>query len=338
MQLPPVTIVMPAYNTAKYIGEAIESILNQTFRDFEFLIIDDCSTDNTLEIARHFTDKRIRVIRNSRNLGLPACENIGLHEVKGKYYARMDSDDISSPDRIEKLFHYLEAHPQTDVCGSALKLFGDKEVIASYLQDHEQIAAELIWTCSMPHAACMMRMEKIRLHDLSYDESYSVGEDWIFLMKAKDHLRFSNLKDVLYLYRRGPQSMVSQASAEIWKHNSRVYRALFSDMGLDCSDEELKLHAFLLGKFDILGPSAEVIKQARAWIVKLVAANESAKKYGAEAFARQCELRWQQLFYNLVPTGHRNVMTYFNVSGKTAPSQFSYYAKHSFNKLIGRNT
>lgn len=327
---------MPVYNMEKYVGEAIESMLNQTFKDFEFLIIDDCSADGSLQKIRSYSDSRIRIIQNSKNIGLPASENVGIRESKGKYLVRMDSDDISSPDRIEKLFNFLEANPSIDICGSSLRLFGEKELVVSYLEDSDEIASDLIWVCSMPHAACMMRMEKLKAYNLWYDESYSVGEDWIFLMRAKDHLRFSNLKDVLYHYRRGPQSMVAQAKGDLWKHNSRVYKDLLSDLGVPWDESELKLHCFLLAKFDILAPSSEVIRKSRQWLDKLISSNQLTKKYNRDTFEKMCEKRWNQLFYNIVPYGYKNVKAYFNSSGEIPVDYLFYYFKYSINKMLGR--
>lgn len=332
-----VSVVMPVYNMEKYVGEAIDSILNQTFNNFDFLIIDDRSTDGTLEKIRQYSDKRIRIIQNNKNMGLPACENIGLRESKGKYLVRMDSDDISSPDRIEKLYNFLEAHPEIDICGSSLHLFGEIEGISNYFYAHDEIAADLIWTCSMPHGACMMRLDKIKEYDLWYDESYSVGEDWVFLMKAKDKLHFSNLKDVLYHYRRGPQSMVLQAKDDLREHNSRVYSALLSDLGISFNEHDLKLHCFLLAKFNIIPPTAQVISQARKWLNKLISANRMTKKYNEYFFEKFCEKKWNQLFYKIIPYGYLNVFAYFRAEGKISSGQFLYYSKYLINKVIGRH-
>ena len=124
MSDPLVTVLMSAQNSEQYIGEAIQSVLDQTFRDFEFIIIDDGSTDNTLKIIRQFDDPRIRVIKNPENWGIPKSLNGGLSVCRGKYIARMDSDDVCFPNRLETQVNYLESHPDIGVLGSEVKVIG----------------------------------------------------------------------------------------------------------------------------------------------------------------------------------------------------------------------
>ena len=105
MQSPSISVIMPVYNTAKYLNEAIDSILNQTYKDFEFIIIDDCSTDGSLDIIKTYSDDRIILIENETNKGYVYGLNYALSFAKGKYIARMDSDDISLPNRFKRQFY-----------------------------------------------------------------------------------------------------------------------------------------------------------------------------------------------------------------------------------------
>ncbi|MCI0471302.1 MAG: glycosyltransferase, partial [Candidatus Aminicenantes bacterium] len=106
-----ITVLMSVFNNAAYLREAIDSILNQTYTDFEFLIIDDASTDSSKEIISHYHDTRIRLIENKRNIGLTKSLNKGLHKAKGEYIARMDADDISLPDRLAVQYAFLQENP-----------------------------------------------------------------------------------------------------------------------------------------------------------------------------------------------------------------------------------
>ena len=115
---------MPAYNAEKYINEAIDSILAQTFTDFEFIIIDDGSTDSTCAIVESYSDSRIRFFKNEHNLGVAATLNRGLDLARGEYIARMDADDISLPTRFEKQAAYMDSHPDVVVCGTGVECFG----------------------------------------------------------------------------------------------------------------------------------------------------------------------------------------------------------------------
>src|SRR3990167_9325600 len=142
---PLVTVLMPVYNGKKYLKEAIESVLNQTFRDFEFLIIDDGSTDKSAEIIKSFNDARIRLERNVTNLGLIKTLNNGLTLSRGKYIARMDCDDISLPKRLSVQVNFMEKHPEIGICGSWVKVMGLKqEFVNRYPQKHEETRAYLL--------------------------------------------------------------------------------------------------------------------------------------------------------------------------------------------------
>jgi len=120
---PLISVVMPVYNTEKFVAEAIESILAQTFTDFEIIIIDDCSTDKSWQIIQDFSEKdqRIVTIQNSENQGLARSLNKGLKIAKGQFIARMDADDISMPQRFEIQLDFLKNHPDVGVVGSTVK-------------------------------------------------------------------------------------------------------------------------------------------------------------------------------------------------------------------------
>ena len=125
MSNPHVSVVMAVYNAQKYVSDAIESILCQTYNDFEFIIIEDGSSDESLKIIQSYSDPRIKVIRNKENLKLIKSLNLGLQKACGRYIVRMDADDVSRPDRIEKQVNYMESHPDCVLCGTSYRTFGD---------------------------------------------------------------------------------------------------------------------------------------------------------------------------------------------------------------------
>src|ERR1041384_3373929 len=116
MQKPKVTVIFPVFNGEKFLHLSIRSILNQTFRDFELLLIDDGSTDKTREIISGFEDARIRFLSNEKNEGLIFTLNLGIAEAHGEFLARMDADDIAFPERLQKQVDFLEANPGTGIC------------------------------------------------------------------------------------------------------------------------------------------------------------------------------------------------------------------------------
>lgn len=196
---PMITVLMPVYNVASYIKEAIESVLNQSYYDFELLIIDDASTDATVNQILEFSDSRIELIKKPKNLGLIDSLNLGIKLAKGEYIARMDGDDISTPDRFQKQLNVLLSNPEIKVCGCWLQRFGNHGKIIKHKEFHEEIVAELLMQCSMSLGAVMF--EKKALESYSFDEDKKHVEDYDFWSRVSWICKLYNLQEVLYHYR-----------------------------------------------------------------------------------------------------------------------------------------
>src|SRR3989344_1456117 len=123
---PKISVIMSVYNGMPYLEQAAESVLNQTYKNFEFIIVDDASTDDTLKYLKLLKDRRIKLIRNKKNLGLAASLNIALRQAKGDYIARMDADDISYPERLDIQLKFLTKNKSIDLCGSWVTLINDE--------------------------------------------------------------------------------------------------------------------------------------------------------------------------------------------------------------------
>ena len=196
---------MPVHNGLPYLGEALESVLNQSLRDFEFLIIDDASTDGTTAVLAEYArrDHRIRILANEQNMGLGYSLERGVAEASTPWIARMDADDISSPGRLESQVKFLNENPEVDIVGAyALRInergdvLGEKRVPVS----HEQIR-RLIWTCPFNHNTVIMRREGI-LAAGSYSPRLRINEDYdLWFRCASCELRFANMPIPLVSYR-----------------------------------------------------------------------------------------------------------------------------------------
>jgi glycosyltransferase involved in cell wall biosynthesis len=202
---------MAVYNGARYLRQAVESILNQTYSDFEFLIFDDGSTDDSLEILNSYLlrDSRIRIVSQA-NRGLTITLNLGIAEARGRLLARMDCDDIALPHRLQKQVSYLQAHPQCVLVGSRVMLVDPdglpiREICD--LQSHEKIDAALLshgWP--LVHPAVMMRTDSLRAMG-GYDEKYRTNQDHDLFLRLAEHGQIANLPDLLLHYRQHSQSI-----------------------------------------------------------------------------------------------------------------------------------
>lgn len=210
---PRVSVLMPTYNSACYLPEAIQSILAQTYIDFELVIVDDCSTDETPQILSYFAqnDDRICTVRNSENLGRGGARNRALEARQCcEYIAIMDSDDISLPDRLEKQVSFLEAHPDTVAVGTQVLNIDEQGNPTSEQTCLPHTHGSLAWTMTYSVPFCnpsvMMRTDAVRVLG-GYQESSPV-EDAEFWTRLVHTGRFANLDEILLHYRMPSQRLI----------------------------------------------------------------------------------------------------------------------------------
>ena len=200
--LPLVSVLMPVYRTAEFLREAMDSMLGQTFADFELIVLNDCSPDNAEEILDTYSDPRIVRYRGARNEGLSNVLNVGIGMARGKYIARMDSDDISLPDRLEVQVRYLESHPEIDLCSCAMRLFGARDDVWVRESDPEKVKVIALFFSPVLHASSMWRKEVFEEKGLRFRQEMVPAEDYDLWTRALlAGLKLTNLPDVLYLYR-----------------------------------------------------------------------------------------------------------------------------------------
>ena len=288
---PLVTVLMPVYNGEKYLKNAIESILYQTFKDFEFLIIDDGSTDNSVEIMGSFNDARIRIERNKINLGLIKTLNKGLKLSKGKYIARMDCDDISLPKRLSTQINFMEKHPEIGVCGSWVKIIGlEKKFINKYPKKHEEAKAYLLFNTPLAHPSVIMRKEVIEKYKLEYDENYKHAEDYELWSRIINYSKISNIPKVLLHYRMHPESVSKKNSSEQVENSNRVRLKLLKELSINAAPAELDIHRRFI-RPDYLNPK-DFISQLEIWFRKILSANEKRTIYEQNSLTKVISSRW----------------------------------------------
>ena len=277
-----ISVIMSNYNTPEeYLREAIESILNQTYKNFEFIIIDDCSTDNSLEIIKSYNDERIVLIENEENIGLTKSINKGLAVAKGEYIARMDADDVSLPQRFEKQINYMNDHTELIVCGSSMELIGSWEgkflnkIVYRTLPEREVFRIFLLFGnhTNIPNNVAMFRHEKLLSNNVKYNENYIYAQDYRMWVECSKYGECYNLEDVLVLYRihdGAVSSAKKQAQKECAK-NIMAEQLSWLDLKLPDNWEELH-YGFFIGrkKYNLA---------TKAWLKKIIEKNKKYKIY-----------------------------------------------------------
>lgn len=205
-----VSVLMPIYRTPEsYLRTAIESILNQTYSNFEFLILDDCPQDNREEIVKSYNDSRIVYIKNEQNMGITKARNRLIDLAQGEYLATMDHDDISLPTRFEKQVAYLDAHPTVGVVGCRAETFPNY-LNLYHPETDEDIKAGLTCRCAILHPASMIRKSVLIDNNIRYEERYSPAEDYRLWLRLMDCTDFYNIQEVLFRYRHHDHNTTSR--------------------------------------------------------------------------------------------------------------------------------
>lgn len=229
MNTPIVSIILPVFNGEQYLKESINSILNQSYDDFELIIINDGSEDGSQKIIESYSDPRIRVLHQS-NMGLPAALNNGLGLSRGKYIARQDADDISLSMRLEKQVNFLEQNPRCGLVGSAAEIWVEKCPSGRY-HDHPLCSGalefELIFNNPFVHSSWMFRRDIIPLVGrYCTDISRQPPEDYEYISRIASHYHLANLQERLVIYREVKNSLSSQIRPENLQKNNNFSQRL----------------------------------------------------------------------------------------------------------------
>lgn len=237
-----VTVLLPVYNASAYLRECIDSILNQTYTDFELLVINDGSTDNSEEIILSYTDKRIRYVKNETNIKLIATLNKGIDLATGKYIARMDSDDICLPQRLEKQVAFMEANGMVGVCGTWVKTLGlEKDYEVKFRQGHDEIKFQLFFSNYLHHPTVMLRKSVLTEHNIKYG-NYLHIEDYEMWVRMSRLCNIEILPQVLLIYRCHGQniSVVNKDFQE--NYSAQIRKMQIDELRFDYSPEELNTY------------------------------------------------------------------------------------------------
>lgn len=288
---PRVTVLMPVYNGEQYLGEAIESILGQTFRDFELLIINDGSTDRSVEVIESYRDPRIRLVRNDTNSGLIFTLNKGLELAGGEYVARMDCDDISLPERLAKQVEFLDNHSAIGVCGTWFRKFGmGTGKVVRWQTDPDSIRCGLLFDSTVGHPTVMMRNELLKNNDLRYDPAYKNAEDFELWVRVAQYAGLANLDEVQLRYRVHPAQITLSSAAGQRETAAKVRLAQLKLMGIDPSPEEFEIHQAI--STCICTGVDNLFARAEEWLCRLKQMNDQKMIYPEPAFSHGLVERW----------------------------------------------
>lgn len=313
-----VTVLMPVYNGEKYLKEAIDSVLNQTYKEFEFLIINDGSSDKSLEIINSYRDKRIRLINNEKNLRLISTLNKGLALANGKYIARMDCDDICFPERLQLQVDFMEANPEIGILGSWYIRTDNSKVVKKPLS-HEDIKVNLLKGASILHPTAVFRKNLFDKHSLRFDQGYIHAEDYELWVRASEHFKLANLPIPLIHYRKHP-NQVSQSYAKEQKETTiKIMAYQLEQMGIQPVSDASMLNFQLFTKTRL---NNKQVNQLLSYVDLLISTNEKALYFDQEALKKLLFMHKDLLWDRCHPYS-LNTLKIYHKSVKTKTQDFS---------------
>lgn len=294
-KLPKITVFMPVYNGEKYLREAIESILSQTFTDFEFLIINDGSTDKSVEIIKSYNDKRIRLIDNQQNLGLAKVCNLGMSLANGEYVARMDCDDISVKTRLAKQTKFMDMHGEVGICGTWIKMFGTINYKNIYPTTDEKLKARLLFNTCFAHPSVIIRKKIFIDNHLKFKKELEPGDDYYLWTEASIATSFACLPKILLYYRMHTDniSKIKSTQQKIGATHARLN--MLKKLGIVPTDKELKIHSSL--KSDSM-QTKYFLEYSEEWLNKLIKINRIKKIYKEKILKETIANRWLHVCKN----------------------------------------
>ena len=293
---PKVSVFIPVYNRERYLCVAVNSILAQTFADFELLLVDDGSTDGSLELMQRYAarDPRVRIETNGANLGIPRTRNRGLELARGEYIALLDSDDYAYPGRLEAQVRFLEAHPDHVQVGSWGSFMDEQGHLARRVRRQPiaapDVDAELLFRCCLSNRSIMGRTAELRAY--GYRTEFPRCQDYDLHVRLASRYPMANLPQILVCGRQHAQRYTGLTRDLGRERKLAINRSQLEALGLQPTADDLQRH-YLLSRGGL--PQREYLEWAEAWLADLLTANRAAGRYRSASLTAAVGKRWFQL-------------------------------------------
>lgn len=288
---------MAVHNGEMFLKEAIQSILSQSYTDFEFLIVNDCSSDQSENIILSFDDERIVLINNEKNLGLTKSLNLMLKQANGNYIARMDADDIAHPDRFKLQVQLLDENPEIGVCGSWYTRFSEtEESVVKTISPSDELAVALLIKNQMGHPTTMMRKSVLDAHNIAYNEELITSQDYDLWLRLSSVCKLYNIPQSLLRYRIHENQVVHKKSESGRQYTHKGRMNFFQQLGLEIDDSE---NNALYKSYFSEPMSLKELQHLRSFFLKLLNCNLVNKQFVTRLLKKELDQRLKHCIRNL---------------------------------------
>lgn len=286
-----ISVLMPVYNGERFLRVAIDSILSQSFTLFEFILLNDGSTDESENIILSYKDERIVYVKNERNLGLIATLNNGIELCNGKYIARMDADDISLPDRFKRQFEFMESNSTCAVLGTNyINFFDSFEVNLFGPETNDEIKTHLLFSCCVCHPSVFIRKESLKKLDVYYNKDYKHVEDYELWTRLIANSTIYNLQVPLLKYRHHTAQVSNTNRIEQINTSNKLRANYLTRSGFSYSNEQLETH-------NLIGSNAKLtnknqLQRVNFWLINMLEQNTKLHFANHEVFKKVISKYW----------------------------------------------
>lgn len=295
MASPLVSVIMPVFNSASFLHKAIDCILSQSFVDFEFIAVDDGSTDESQTILEDYSkhDSRFFLLRNKKNKGVTASLNLGLSQSKGDYIVRFDSDDICVPFRIETQLNYMEQNREIGASGSWVKLIGEQATTWRPPITPHDIHCHLLFRNALAHSSVIIRRSALEKAGMAYDPSFRFAQDYELWVRLSMSTRLANLPQFLTTYNSHSNRVSHRFAHQQIESANRVRALQIHRLGIEPTPDDIGLHVSLANlNYE---KSETYLKKAELWLRRLQSQNRALNVYEELAFSQVLQQKWENL-------------------------------------------
>ena len=330
-----VSIIIPAYNAGAHLKACLDSVLSQTYRNTEVIVVNDGSSDDTLSIANSYTDDRIKIISNQSNQGLAACVNLAIRKSTGAFIARMDSDDIAYPQRLTKQVRFLESNKDVHVLGTGMRGFGYSHYTHEFPGAHDACKARLLFNVCFGHPTVVFRRSVFESGEYFYNEALKqYSEEYELWCRMVDKFKFANLPEVLLAYRTVSPSAKNEAQ-QLRRENSFDIRSkLLTDQLHVSSQEDFNRHD-KVANLDRASDAEQLILW-EGWLDELLRRSKDYQAFDEAALLKEVNNVRMELYYWNTQLGMKAWRRASRFSRSDIHDQFTFRAKHLFKSLIRR--
>jgi glycosyltransferase involved in cell wall biosynthesis len=291
--MPKISVIMPIYNAENYVKASIDSILTQTFTDFELILVNDCSTDRSGEVIRAIDDPRIRIIENEKNSGIIISRNKAIDIAQGKYLAIIDSDDIAFPDRLKDQFRFMEEHPECGICGSDYTVIDSNEKLVATMivpRGAKENRTYLKLNICFCNSTMMIRTEATK--SIRYRPGYDIIGDYEIAYQVSKTWTIDNIPVITTAYRVHGNNISIVKRRAMLDNRRELDEEVLRDLGVPFTEHELDLHSNYINSNDEFFDTREKRKELASWLGKYIHEISRRKDLEPNVLKRVFALRW----------------------------------------------